>query len=107
MNYMLWIIVHPLSEQTTLFLVFPKQSATAYTEQPVQASHAMILLSRQESVLRDRTFERHHLLPSSEPVAVVARDLGDVQLLARLDELLSNPPSGLLFASNKQLKFRE
>lgn len=46
-------------------------------------------------MLRDRTLERHHLLPSSEPVAVVAGDLGDVQLLARLHQLLPDPPSRL------------
>jgi hypothetical protein len=55
-------------------------------------------------MLRDRILERHHLLPSGEAVAVVARDLGDFQLLARLDELLPDPPRCLLLAKNEQLK---
>jgi hypothetical protein len=59
----------------------------------------MILLSRQEPVLRHWIFKRHHLLPSSVSIAVVARDLGDFQLLARLDKLLPDPPSRLLLAN--------
>uniref|UniRef100_A0A0A9FYG5 Uncharacterized protein n=1 Tax=Arundo donax TaxID=35708 RepID=A0A0A9FYG5_ARUDO len=53
-------------------------------------------LSWQEPVLRHRNLERHHLLPSGEAVAVVGRDLGDAELRARPDELLPDPPSGLL-----------
>lgn len=58
-------------------------------------------------MLRNRILKRHHLLPSSEPVAVVARDLRDVQLLARLDELLPDPPSGLLLANKKTAQIQE